>query len=85
MLLDPKITSYQQAFGNHAVQRMLREKVIQAKLVVNPPDDEYEKEADQVADAVMRMPEPGMPPMEPEKEDERSAFRPNPSRIRAHL
>jgi hypothetical protein len=55
--LDP-ITSYQQAFGNHAVQRMLRAKVIQAKLVVNPPDDEYEKEADQVADKVMRMPEP---------------------------
>jgi hypothetical protein len=55
--LDP-ITSYQQAFGNQAVQRMLRAKVIQAKLVVNPPDDEYEKEADQVADTVMRMPEP---------------------------
>jgi hypothetical protein len=47
--IDP-ITSYQQAFGNQAVQRMLRAKVIQAKLVVNPPDDEYEKEADQVAD-----------------------------------
>lgn len=55
--LDP-ITSYQQAFGNQAVQRMLQAKVIQAKLVVNPPDDEYEKEADKVADAVMRMPEP---------------------------
>lgn len=31
---------------------------IQAKLVVNEPGDEYEREADRVADAVMRMNEP---------------------------
>jgi hypothetical protein len=30
---------------------------IQAKLTVNQPDDEYEREADRVADKVMRMPE----------------------------
>ncbi len=31
---------------------------IQPKLEIGAPDDEYEKEADQVADAVMRMPDP---------------------------
>jgi len=31
---------------------------VQAKLVIGPPDDEYEKEADRIADEVMRMPDP---------------------------
>ena len=31
---------------------------VQAKLKVSQPDDEYEREADRVADTVMRMPEP---------------------------
>ena len=39
--------------GNRAVGRM-----IQAKLTIGRPDDEYEREADRVADQVMRMPEP---------------------------
>jgi hypothetical protein len=43
----------QRTLGNRAVQRM-----IQAKLAVNPPGDRYEQEADRVARAVMRMPEP---------------------------
>ncbi|HXU46558.1 MAG TPA: DUF4157 domain-containing protein [Thermoanaerobaculia bacterium] len=34
---------------------------LQAKLTVNAPGDAYEREADQVADQVMRMPDPGMP------------------------
>jgi hypothetical protein len=33
-------------------------KIIQSKLEVSKPDDKYEKEADMVADNVMRMPEP---------------------------
>jgi hypothetical protein len=68
---DP-IVIHQQAYGNHAVQRMLQAKLLQAKLVVNPPDDEYEKEADQMADAVMRMPEPAVqrPSDDIEKDDE---------------
>ena len=33
--------------------------VIQPKLEIGSPDDEYEREADRVADMVMRMPEPG--------------------------
>lgn len=35
-----------------AVQRQVESTRFQAKLIVNPPDDEYEKEADRVADAV---------------------------------
>lgn len=69
----------QQAIGNQAVQRMLQAKLFQAKLTVNPPDDKYEKEADQVADTVMRMPEPlGMPPSEPGKDDEEKRLQTKP-------
>lgn len=50
-----------QALGNQTMQRLLQTRAIQAKLTVSQPDDEYEKEADQVADAVMRMPEPTAP------------------------
>lgn len=63
----------QQAIGNQAVQRML-----QAKLTVNPPDDEHEKEADQAANTAMRMPEPGMVPSEPEKDDEEKRLQTKP-------
>jgi len=42
----------QRSYGNSYVGR-----VIQAKLTVGAPDDEYEQEADQVADRVMRMPD----------------------------
>jgi len=34
--------------------------VIQPKLAIGRPDDKYEREADRVADQVMRMPDPGM-------------------------
>ena len=43
--------------SNQAVQR-----VFQAKLSVSQPGDPFEREADRVADAVMRMPEPGAAP-----------------------
>lgn len=43
----------QRAVGNRAVGQML-----QAKLTVNRPGDRYEQEADQVAENVMRMPDP---------------------------
>lgn len=35
---------------------------LQAKLKVGPPGDRYEREADQTAEQVMRMPEPGVQP-----------------------
>src|ERR1043166_8336787 len=45
---------FQQRIGNNALGRL-----IQAKLKVSKPGDAYEREADRVADEVMRMPEPG--------------------------
>ncbi len=50
----------QTALGNQAMQRMLHTGVIQAKLTVNDPGDQYEQEADRVAEQVMRMPDPGI-------------------------
>jgi len=40
------------------VRNVLHGPRLQPKLTVGPPDDAYEREADRVADAVMRMPEP---------------------------
>jgi hypothetical protein len=57
-IANPLITQ-QQSLGNQAVQRMLRSRMIQAKLRISEPGDQYEREADRVADAVMRMPDPG--------------------------
>lgn len=51
-----QIFHLQGTIGNRAVGRL-----IQAKLTVGRPDDEYEREADQVADTVMRMTAPRPP------------------------
>lgn len=51
----------QRTAGNQAVGRLLRFGRAQAKLKVNQPDVQYEREADRVADAVMRMPAPRVP------------------------
>ena len=51
----PRIIGLQQSIGNRAVQRLLRSHHIQAKLQVSTPGDQYEQEADRVADTVMRM------------------------------
>src|SRR5262245_36942462 len=42
--------------GNHHMQQLLSSRHIQAKLTVSDPHDAYEREADSVADQVMRMP-----------------------------
>lgn len=49
-------------YGNQAVLRMLSPQaaMIQTKLTVNQPGDQYEQEADRVADQVMRMSVPSM-------------------------
>ncbi len=53
------------ALGNEAFG------VLQAKMTLGQPGDKYEQEADRVADAVMRMPEPcGQRPEEQEEEKE---------------
>lgn len=50
----------QQAYGNRAVSRLLNAGIIQASLKIGAPNDEYEQEADRIAEQVMRMPEPGL-------------------------
>ena len=66
-----RILFLQRTAGNQAVSRLMRSGALQAKLVVRQPGDVYEQEADRVADAVMRMPEPGVHrQVEPEEEEE---------------
>jgi len=66
-----RILYLQRTVGNQAVQRMVRSGALQAKLKIGQPGDVYEQEADRVADAVMRMPEPGVQrQVEPEEEEE---------------
>ena len=48
------VLNLQQSYGNRYVQRVIGR--VQAKLIVNPPDDQYEREADRVADAVTGAP-----------------------------
>jgi hypothetical protein len=63
----PALLTLQQTHGNRYVQRVVSG--IQAKLVVGQPGAKYEQEADRVADAVMRMPEPEVR-RQPEEEEE---------------
>ena len=51
------LLSLQRTHGNRYVQRLLNARLIQAKLAVSSPQDESEREADRVADQVMRMPD----------------------------
>jgi hypothetical protein len=65
-----RILFLQRTIGNQAVQRMIKSGTLQAKLRIGQPEDIYEQEADRVADAVMRMPEPGVQrQVEPEEEE----------------
>jgi hypothetical protein len=65
----PALLALQQTHGNRYVQRVVAG--IQAKLKVGQPGDVYEQEADRVADAVMRMPDPRVQrQVEPEEEKE---------------
>jgi LysM repeat protein len=43
--------------GNQAVQRLFKSGTLQAKLRIGKPGDKYEREADKIADQVMRTPE----------------------------
>ena len=65
------ILNLQRTIGNQAVGRLYRSGMLQVKLKIGSPNDRYEQEADRVADAVMRMPEPGLQrQVEPEEEEE---------------
>ena len=66
-----RILFLQRTAGNQAVSRLMRSRSLQAKFKIGQPGDKYEREADRVADAVMRMPEPGVQrPVEPEEKEE---------------
>ncbi len=66
-----RILFLQRTIGNQAVQRLIKSGTLQTKLKIGQPGDKYEQEADRVADAVMRMPEPGVQrQVEPEEEEE---------------
>ena len=52
------ILQLQRTIGNQAVLRLMRARKIQAKLAISQPGDVYEREADRVANQVMRMPDP---------------------------
>jgi hypothetical protein len=59
---DPA-TQFQRALGNSAVTKTASAPPwVQAKLAVSEPGDRHEREADRVADRVMRMPMPAQPP-----------------------
>jgi hypothetical protein len=61
----------QKTYGNRYVQRLVESTKVQAKLTVDSPDDEYEREADKVADAVTRAPASSVQRQaEPEEEEE---------------
>ena len=65
-----RILFLQRTIGNQAVQRLIKSGTLQAKLRIGQPGDKYEQEADRVADAVMRMPEPGVQRQTEEEEEE---------------
>lgn len=48
----------QRSIGNQAIHRLINSHYIQTKLQVSTPGDPFEREADRVADSVMRMPSP---------------------------
>src|SRR3972149_5502570 len=57
------ISQLQASIGNRAFASLLHAGVIQAKsLRIGPPDDPYEREADQVANQVMGMVSPATTP-----------------------
>jgi hypothetical protein len=62
-----QIMYLQRTIGNQAVQKLIKSRALQTKLRIGQPGNVYEQEAD----AVMRMPEPGVQrQVEPEEEEE---------------
>lgn len=52
-----RILFLQRTIGNQAVEKIIKSGTLQAKLRVGEPGDVYEREADRVAEQVMRMPD----------------------------
>jgi len=75
------ILGLQQSYGNAYVQRLLKSRTVQPKLTVNPPDDQYEREADQVADAIAQAPVSQVQRQAEEEEEEKVQTKAVDSRI----
>jgi len=73
-----RILFLQRTIGNQAVQRLIKSGALQAKLRIGQTGDVYEQEADRVADAVMRMPEPEMQRQVEEEEEEEEMLQAKP-------
>jgi hypothetical protein len=56
LLRPADLMALQRTIGNQAVNALLGSIGVQAKLIVNAPGDRYEREADRVAEQVLRMP-----------------------------
>lgn len=65
------LLAWQQTLGNRAVQRL-----IQRKLIVGPPNDQYELEAERVANHVMRLPTPVSSPQRAHGDDDQLQTKP---------
>lgn len=59
---EDQILFLQRTIGNQAIGNLYKSGVLQAKLRIGQPNDIYEREADRVAEQVMRMPEPIIQP-----------------------
>jgi outer membrane protein OmpA-like peptidoglycan-associated protein len=70
----PPIYRLQKVMGNRAVQRLVSSGLIQGKLHVNQPGDQYEQEADRVADKVMTMPEANGERLRRQEDEEQQAL-----------
>jgi hypothetical protein len=64
------VTDLQGTYGNQYVQRLAQLMKVQAKITVNSQDDEYESEADRVADMVTGASAPSIQRQAEEKEEE---------------
>jgi len=60
---------FQKQYGNTAVQRMAASGLLETKLKIGRPGDRFEREADNVADRVMKMPEPDIGRQADEEEE----------------
>ena len=69
-LFSRPMFALQRAVGNRAVGKLLSTSVQQSGLGIGPPDDEYEQEAERVADRVMTMPSPQLQRQKEEEKEE---------------
>lgn len=71
-----RVLFLQRTIGNHAVQRMMKSGVLQAKLNIGQPGDKYEREADRIAEQVIRLSEPQVQHQKEEEKEEELQLQP---------